>query len=494
MDTPGDLPAALPQMLLEPPRGTESPPGSALESPPGNPTPQPPAGEAAAELPRVLVFTRTLAFRHDSIPAGVAAVRDAGKGLYTVDATEDPAAFTPDNLRRYRAVVFLSTSGDVLDRSQEEAFEAFIRAGNGYVGIHAAADTEYDWPWYGRLIGAYFKGHPPVQPATVRVEDRAHPSTRMLPEEWKRTDEWYAFRSNPRAQVQVLASVDESTYEPGAMAMGDHPIAWCQQFEGGRSWYTAGGHTIESFAEPLFRAHIREGIAWAAGLSAIPPAAPSGGASPAAPPVTPAESSPSSAVPATTPGSMPQVALLSQALIDTPPVLAFSRTALILGAIMLAGAAVLGAMGSGVRAPLLAWIWPGLGHMSLGYRRRAILGMAGVLGMFFSGLLIGGVDAVDSREDGAWFIAQSGNGPLVFGVDLLNQGLLKTGRVGELVQAPAPIGPQGEGANRQVLVSSYKGLGQANEFGTLFIALGGLMNLVLVMDCARRDRAHRPEE
>ncbi|MFM8642562.1 MAG: ThuA domain-containing protein, partial [Phycisphaerales bacterium] len=230
-----------------------------------------PAAGSADVLPRILVFSRTAGFRHDSIPEGIACLKEIGAARWQVEATEDAAAFTPDRLRGYRAVVFLSTTGDVLDRPQEEAFEAYVRAGGGFVGIHAATDTEYGWEWFGRLVGGRFATHPPVQPAVVRVEDRTHRSTRMLPAEWRRTDEWYAFRENPRAGgVHVLATLDETTFDPGKAAMGaDHPICWCRPFEGGRSWYTAGGHTKESFAEPLFRQHLAEGIAWAAGLPEV---------------------------------------------------------------------------------------------------------------------------------------------------------------------------------------------------------------------------------
>lgn len=220
-------------------------------------------------LPRVLVFSRTEGFRHDSIPDGIRAIREIGAGRFEVDATEDSAAFTTENLARYRAVVWLSTTGDVLNDEQQRAFESFIRAGGGYAGVHAASDTEYDWPWYGRLVGAYFATHPPVQEAVKVVEIGDHPSTRMLPARWTRTDEWYSFRSNPRGRggIRILMTLDESTYEPGGASMGDdHPIAWFHEFDGGRAWYTGGGHTSESFSEPLFRAHLLGGILWAAGL------------------------------------------------------------------------------------------------------------------------------------------------------------------------------------------------------------------------------------
>jgi type 1 glutamine amidotransferase len=214
----------------------------------------------------VLVFTRTTGFRHDSIPDAIAAVRRiGGENGFSVDATEDPSAFTDANLAPYRAVLFLLTTGDVLEDEEQAAFERWIRAGGGWVGVHSASDTEYDWPFYGELAGAYFAGHPEIQAATVRVEDRAHPATSALPEAWPRTDEWYNFRANPRGSVHVLATVDEGTYSGGSMG-ADHPIAWCQEFAGGRAFYTAGGHTRESYAEPLFLAHLTGAIRWAAGL------------------------------------------------------------------------------------------------------------------------------------------------------------------------------------------------------------------------------------
>jgi len=220
---------------------------------------------SSSDETRVLVFSKTAGFRHDSIPDGVAAIRELGAtGGFAVDATEDASAFTPANLARYDAVVFLSTTGDVLDDTQQGAFERYIKRGGGYVGIHAAADTEYDWAFYGGLVGAYFQSHPAIQPATVDVEDRAHPATSGLPRAWNRTDEWYNYRSNPRDRAHVLASLDESSYTGGTMN-GDHPIAWCQTYQGGRAFYTGGGHTKESYAEPAFRQHLLGGIRYAIG-------------------------------------------------------------------------------------------------------------------------------------------------------------------------------------------------------------------------------------
>ncbi len=212
----------------------------------------------------VLVFTRTAGFRHDSIPAGIAAIRTLGaEHGWRVIATRDAGVFTDAGPSPFDVVVFLSTTGDVLDDEQQAAFKRYIEKGGGYVGVHAAADTEYDWPWYGRLVGAYFESHPAIQEALILVTDREHPSTKMLPPRWLRRDEWYNYRARPASTVRVLASLDETTYEGGTMS-NDHPIAWCHEFDGGRAWYTGGGHTTESWAEPMFVQHLLGGILWAA--------------------------------------------------------------------------------------------------------------------------------------------------------------------------------------------------------------------------------------
>ncbi|HYP12959.1 MAG TPA: ThuA domain-containing protein [Bryobacteraceae bacterium] len=220
---------------------------------------------------RVLLFSKTSGFRHSSIPVGVSAIKDLGtQNGFTVDATENAAAFTDANLAQYKALIFLMTTGEVLSDSEQAAMEHFIRAGNGYAGIHSASDTEYNWPWYGDLVGAYFLSHPPGTPqATVRVEDRTHPSTASLPDPWVRRDEWYNFTSNPRARVKVLLTVDESTYQGGTM--GDHPIAWYHAYDGGRSWYTAGGHSTGAYSEAAFRQHLLGGIRYAANISTTEP-------------------------------------------------------------------------------------------------------------------------------------------------------------------------------------------------------------------------------
>jgi type 1 glutamine amidotransferase len=232
------------------------------------------AGFPAGETPgRILVFSRTTGFRHDSIPDGIAAIRQLGdEHDFSVDATEDPSVFEDATLAPYAAVVFLLTTGDVLGDPQQAAFERFLAKGRGFVGVHSAADTEYDWPWYGELVGAYFKSHPAIQSGSISIADPVHVSTRALPAVWNRTDEWYNFQSSPRGRVHVLATLDEKSYSGGEMG-ADHPISWCRFYEGGRAWYTALGHTRETYSEPLFLEHLLGGIRFAAGFPELCPGA-----------------------------------------------------------------------------------------------------------------------------------------------------------------------------------------------------------------------------
>ena len=206
----------------------------------------------------VLVYSRTAGFRHNSIAAGIAAFHE----ISDIVATEDPAAV--EALDRYDAVVFLNTNGDVLTDAGRAELERYVRGGGGFLGVHSAAATEYDWPFYGELVGAWFDRHPAVQPATIIVSDPDHPATAHLPLAWARVDEWYDFRSHPDARV--LLRVDESTYEGGGMG-GDHPLAWCHERLGGRAFYTALGHTIDSYAEPAFREHLSKALRWVTNIS-----------------------------------------------------------------------------------------------------------------------------------------------------------------------------------------------------------------------------------
>lgn len=214
----------------------------------------------------MLVFTKTTGYRHDSIPAGVAAIQKLGHDNgFMVTATADGTAFTPANLARFAAVVFLSTTGTVLDAGQQAAFEGYIATGGGYVGIHAASDGGYQWAWYGGLVGAWFASHPAMRPATVVVEDRGSASTAHLGAAFTWTDEWYNFRTDPRPYVHVLLRVDESTYTGGMM--GDHPVTWCHAYLGGRSWYTALGHSTQAYRDPRFTALLLGGIRIATGAA-----------------------------------------------------------------------------------------------------------------------------------------------------------------------------------------------------------------------------------
>lgn len=213
---------------------------------------------------QVLVFYKTAGFYHKSIPAGIQAIQNLGaENGFNVDTTANSRVFNFENLKRYEAVIFLNTTGDVLNEEQQKEFEMYIRSGKGFVGIHAATDTEYSWPWYNKLVGAYFANHPKVQPANILVIDKKHASTSFLPDIWNRTDEWYNFKSI-KEEIKVLAYLDETTYKGGENG-SNHPIAWYHEFEGGRAFYTGGGHSDESYREPLFLKHILGGIRYAIG-------------------------------------------------------------------------------------------------------------------------------------------------------------------------------------------------------------------------------------
>ncbi len=201
--------------------------------------------------------------RHASLVAHRAIFPEASEGLPVVH-TEDSSVFAAEGLEGVGVVVFLSTTGDVLTEGEQSALRAWYEAGGGWLGVHAAADTEYDWPWYGAgLLGVWFQSHPPTQEATVRVV-AAHPATEGLPESWVPLDEWYDFRSLPPPDAVVVLEVDEATYRGGAMG-APHPIAWART-GGGRMFYTAMGHPSEAFEGPLFLAHPGGALRWVAGL------------------------------------------------------------------------------------------------------------------------------------------------------------------------------------------------------------------------------------
>lgn len=253
--------------------------------------PAPSAGSAGEPF-KMLVYTFTETFRHDSIPTAIEAIRQLGAANnFSVDATEDPTQFNDANLAQYKVIAFVSTTGEILDDAQQAAFERWMRAGGGFVGVHSAADTEYSWPFYGELIGAYFKNHPVlpiwaeggpgVQPGDFYVEAPDHPAVAHLPTPWTVSDEFYAFQSNPRGSVRVLMNIDEASYnqDPNTSnlptspsfplgqtgTMGDHPMSWCHDKLGGRAWYTALGHSVHMYSIPDYLQHLLNGILTAAG-------------------------------------------------------------------------------------------------------------------------------------------------------------------------------------------------------------------------------------
>lgn len=238
----------------------------------------------------MLVYSRTGGFRHASIANGIEAIQALGEtNNFTVDATEDPAAFTDANLEQYDVVGFINTTGDILDDTQQSAFERWVRAGGGFVGVHAAADCEYEWPFYGELVGAYFDVHPlpavfsegdfnnlGVQPGTFLIEAPDHPAVAHLPAQWTITDEFYSYRTNPRDHVRVLMAIDEGSYLPDPNTsiltpqeirsgrMGDHPMSWCHDNLGGRAFYTNVGHSPAIYQDPAYLEHLLNGILTAA--------------------------------------------------------------------------------------------------------------------------------------------------------------------------------------------------------------------------------------
>jgi type 1 glutamine amidotransferase len=213
---------------------------------------------------KVLVFSKTKGFHHASIEVGIPAIVKLGQEHnFDVDTTTDAAKFTYDNLKQYAAVIFLSTTGDVLNDAQQGEFEKYIKSGGGFVGVHSATDTEYDWPWYGNLVGAYFKIHPAQQFAVLHVVDPNFIATKGLPKEWRRFDEWYNFKWIA-PNLHVLITIDEKTYT-GGLNGDNHPMAWYHDYDGGRAFYTELGHTDESYSDPLYLGHLLGGIEYAMG-------------------------------------------------------------------------------------------------------------------------------------------------------------------------------------------------------------------------------------
>jgi cytochrome c len=225
-------------------------------------------GQPVQSRARVLVFSKTDGFRHESIEAGKVALKKmAEQRAFDVDFTEDANQFVTSNLKKYNAVVWLNTTGDVLNNEQQSEFERYIQAGGGYAGIHAAADCEYDWNWYGRLAGAYFLDHPNpdnVQKGKFYVTEKG-PFTIGMPDSFERTDEFYSYKQIDPS-IKVVLKIDEKSYRGGKNG-DNHPMSWYHEFDGGKAFYTAMGHTNETFSEELFLNHIWAGLQYVIGES-----------------------------------------------------------------------------------------------------------------------------------------------------------------------------------------------------------------------------------
>lgn len=226
--------------------------------------------QGLAQQKRILVFSKTTSFRHSSaISEGKKVIGKLAKQHdFLVDTSENVALFTPEGLSKYDALVFLCTTGDLFDAQQKQAFQSFVESGGGFMGIHSATDTEHSWPWYGKLVGAYFKNHPPgLQEVALRVVNQDHPATAHLPVIWNKKDEIYNFKQiSP--DIQVLITVDEKSYKGGENG-DDHPMSWYHTQYGGRAFYTALGHDAESFQEEAFQQHLLGGITYVLGKGEI---------------------------------------------------------------------------------------------------------------------------------------------------------------------------------------------------------------------------------
>lgn len=222
---------------------------------------------------QVLLFSKTAGFHHESINDGVTAIRKLGeRHHFSVNWQENASVFNDRQLENIDVVIFLNTTGDILNDEQQAAFEKFIQSGKGFVGIHSASDTEYDWEWYTKMVGHMFKIHPQIQTAKLQVIDRNFPGLSTLPDEFLWTDEWYEFSEAKSNDLNYIIKIDEGSYDPKVKwgdnvgeGMGDmHPMAWYHEYDGGRTFYTGLGHVPAVYQDPMFLAHLYGGIYWAA--------------------------------------------------------------------------------------------------------------------------------------------------------------------------------------------------------------------------------------
>jgi len=218
----------------------------------------------AQEKPRVLVYVKVTGYAHASIPDGIKAVEKiAAENNFIADTTSKNTDFTEDNLKRYAAIVFISTNANTLDTAQRIEFERYIEAGGGFMGIHGASTGGKGWPWYVKLVGAQFVSHPEPKEGVLHVENADNESTRQYPDHMTWKDEWYNF-TNIQSGLNLLLFVDEDSYVGGINGR-KHPIAWYHDFDGGRSFYTALGHFSYHYTDVLFVKHIEGGLKYAMG-------------------------------------------------------------------------------------------------------------------------------------------------------------------------------------------------------------------------------------
>jgi type 1 glutamine amidotransferase len=222
---------------------------------------------------KALVVTTTNGWHHESLHAGFLAIKELGiKNFFDVTLFENPGGFNDRYVEQFQVIIFLNTTGNIFDTAQQKVMERFIKSGKGYVGIHSASDTEYDWEWYTKLVGRMFNIHPAVQTARLKILDNKFPGLQGFENGKLWTDEWYDFSPEKIQGLNYVLAVDESSYNPKVQwgqkksdGMGQlHPLAWYHEYDGGRSFYTALGHLPTNFSEPAFLNHLYAGIFWAA--------------------------------------------------------------------------------------------------------------------------------------------------------------------------------------------------------------------------------------
>ena len=230
-------------------------------------------GMAQQKQFKALMVTTTKGWHHESLHSGVLAIQQLGiKNFFDAVLFENPNGFTDKYLEQFQVIIFINTTADIFDSAQQKVMERFIQSGKGYVGIHSASDTEYDWDWYTKLVGRMFHIHPTIQTARLNVIDPSFPGLQGFANGKLWTDEWYEFGPEKTSGLNYVLSIDETSYDPKVqwgekkgVGMGKlHPIAWYHNFDGGRAFYTALGHMPSDFSDPIFLSHLYAGIFWAA--------------------------------------------------------------------------------------------------------------------------------------------------------------------------------------------------------------------------------------